>query len=123
MSSAREALMKKMASEGKRVVRERFGVDSDTCTGDHSCIRLSGCRLDHRPNPIRCDWIGGDRARQLHRMRPVRGGGHARCCAIRSSGRGDLESNGMGWNKGTRQKRVIEFLQRRIDRRLAGIGG
>jgi indolepyruvate ferredoxin oxidoreductase alpha subunit len=28
---------------GQRVVRERFGVDEDTCTGDHSCIRLSGC--------------------------------------------------------------------------------
>ena len=28
---------------GKRVVRTRFGVDEDTCTGDHSCIRLSGC--------------------------------------------------------------------------------
>jgi len=30
-------------SEGKRVVRTRYGVDEDTCTGDHSCIRLSGC--------------------------------------------------------------------------------
>jgi indolepyruvate ferredoxin oxidoreductase alpha subunit len=28
---------------GQRVVRERFGVDPDTCTGDKSCIRLSGC--------------------------------------------------------------------------------
>lgn len=28
---------------GERVVRQRFGVDEDTCTGDHSCIRLSGC--------------------------------------------------------------------------------
>jgi indolepyruvate ferredoxin oxidoreductase, alpha subunit len=28
---------------GKRVVRTRFGVDEDVCTGDHSCIRLSGC--------------------------------------------------------------------------------
>lgn len=28
---------------GKRVVRTRFGVDEETCTGDHSCIRLSGC--------------------------------------------------------------------------------
>ena len=28
---------------GERVVRTRFGVDEDTCTGDHSCIRLSGC--------------------------------------------------------------------------------
>ena len=24
-------------------LRQRFGVDEDTCTGDHSCIRLSGC--------------------------------------------------------------------------------
>jgi indolepyruvate ferredoxin oxidoreductase alpha subunit len=37
---------------GSRVVRERFGVDADTCTGDHSCIRLSGCpSLTIRPNP------------------------------------------------------------------------
>ncbi len=28
---------------GERVVRIRFGVDEDVCTGDHSCIRLSGC--------------------------------------------------------------------------------
>jgi len=28
---------------GKRVVRTRFGVDEDMCSGDHSCIRLSGC--------------------------------------------------------------------------------
>jgi indolepyruvate ferredoxin oxidoreductase alpha subunit len=37
---------------GKRTVRERFGIDADTCTGDHSCIRLSGCpSLTVRPNP------------------------------------------------------------------------
>ena len=28
---------------GKRVVKPRFGVDEDVCTGDHACIRLSGC--------------------------------------------------------------------------------
>jgi len=28
---------------GERVVRTRYGVDDETCTGDHSCIRLSGC--------------------------------------------------------------------------------
>lgn len=28
---------------GRRVVRTRFGIDEETCTGDHSCIRLSGC--------------------------------------------------------------------------------
>jgi indolepyruvate ferredoxin oxidoreductase, alpha subunit len=42
----------KAVAGGKRVVRERFGVDADTCTGDHSCIRLSGCpSLTIRPNP------------------------------------------------------------------------
>jgi len=43
---------------GARVVRARFGVDADTCTGDHSCIRLSGCpSLTIRPSadPLRQD--------------------------------------------------------------------
>ncbi len=44
--------MRKAIAEGKRVVRERFGVDAYTCTGDHSCIRLSGCpSLSIKPNP------------------------------------------------------------------------
>ncbi len=36
-------LRAKNLTEGKTVVRTRYGVDEDTCTGDHSCIRLSGC--------------------------------------------------------------------------------
>jgi indolepyruvate ferredoxin oxidoreductase alpha subunit len=28
---------------GERVLRTQYGVDDETCTGDHSCIRLSGC--------------------------------------------------------------------------------
>ena len=28
---------------GERVVRVRYGVDDNVCTGDHACIRLSGC--------------------------------------------------------------------------------
>lgn len=45
-------LVAKAIKGGKRVVRERFGVDPDTCTGDHSCIRLSGCpSLTVKPNP------------------------------------------------------------------------
>lgn len=43
---------------GKRVVRTQFGVDEDVCTGDHSCIRLSGCpslTLKDNPNPLRSD--------------------------------------------------------------------
>jgi indolepyruvate ferredoxin oxidoreductase alpha subunit len=34
------------------VVRTRYGIDDDLCTGDHSCIRLSGCpSLTVKPNP------------------------------------------------------------------------
>lgn len=29
--------------EGRRVEAPRFGIDEDICTGDHACIRLSGC--------------------------------------------------------------------------------
>ena len=36
-------LMNKAIRDGRRVVREKFGVDEDICTGDHACIRLSGC--------------------------------------------------------------------------------
>jgi indolepyruvate ferredoxin oxidoreductase alpha subunit len=48
----------KAIKSGKRVVRERFGVDPDTCTGDHSCIRLSGCpslTIRTNPDPLRQD--------------------------------------------------------------------
>ncbi len=51
-------LMKKAVADGRRVVRERFGVDADTCTGDHSCIRLSGCpslSIKANPDPLRTD--------------------------------------------------------------------
>jgi indolepyruvate ferredoxin oxidoreductase alpha subunit len=41
-------------SAGERVVRVKYGVDEDTCTGDHSCIRLSGCpTLTVKDNPDR----------------------------------------------------------------------
>ena len=28
---------------GKTVLKEKFGVDEEVCTGDHSCMRLNGC--------------------------------------------------------------------------------
>ena len=43
---------------GERVVRTQFGVDDDICTGDHSCIRLSGCpslTVKPNPDPLRTD--------------------------------------------------------------------
>ncbi len=51
-------LQQKAIKDGQRVVRERFGVDPDTCTGDHSCIRLSGCpslTVAPNPDPLRND--------------------------------------------------------------------
>ncbi|MFQ5535312.1 MAG: thiamine pyrophosphate-dependent enzyme, partial [Sphingomonadales bacterium] len=45
-------LIKKQMKEGKRIVQSRFGVDDTVCTGDHSCVRLSGCpSLTIKPNP------------------------------------------------------------------------
>jgi NAD-dependent dihydropyrimidine dehydrogenase PreA subunit len=43
---------------GERVVTTRFGVDDEICTGDHSCIRLSGCpslTVKPNPDPLRTD--------------------------------------------------------------------
>jgi len=43
---------------GARVVRTKFGVDDEICTGDHSCIRLSGCpslTVKPSPDPLRTD--------------------------------------------------------------------
>ena len=36
-------LAQKAIKEGRRVETPRFGVDEDICTGDHACMRLSGC--------------------------------------------------------------------------------
>jgi indolepyruvate ferredoxin oxidoreductase alpha subunit len=44
--------------QGQRVTRARYGVDEDICTGDHSCIRLSGCpslTVKPSPDPLRTD--------------------------------------------------------------------
>ena len=45
-------------AKGERHVRVKYGVDEDTCTGDHSCIRLSGCptlTIKDNPDPLRRD--------------------------------------------------------------------
>jgi len=43
---------------GKRTVRVKYGVDDDVCSGDHSCIRLSGCptlSVKASADPLRVD--------------------------------------------------------------------
>lgn len=57
----RDRQVKKVKLEKKeRVVNEKFGVDSKVCTGDHECMRLSGCpslTLTYSENPLREDPI------------------------------------------------------------------
>lgn len=51
-------LRAKAIKEGRRVEAPRFGVDEDVCTGDHACIRLSGCpslSLKRLDDPLRDD--------------------------------------------------------------------
>ena len=51
-------LVNKAIKGGERVVKERYGVDEDVCTGDHACIRLSGCpslSVKELDDPLRDD--------------------------------------------------------------------
>ncbi|MFK7964893.1 MAG: thiamine pyrophosphate-dependent enzyme [Burkholderiaceae bacterium] len=51
-------IMNKAIADGKRQVRERFYIDPETCTGDHACIRMSGCpslTIRANPDPLRVD--------------------------------------------------------------------
>jgi indolepyruvate ferredoxin oxidoreductase alpha subunit len=51
-------LAAKAIREGRRVEAPRFGVDEAVCTGDHACIRLSGCpslSLRRTGDPLRDD--------------------------------------------------------------------
>jgi indolepyruvate ferredoxin oxidoreductase alpha subunit len=114
----------KLQKEGKRIVRERFGVDADTCTGDHSCIRLSGCpslSIAPNPDPLRKDPIAtvlescvgcGLCGEVAHA---------ARLCP--SFFRTEVISNPTTWERMTSRiaNSVIGFLQRRSHRRLEGI--
>lgn len=52
--------VQKALQAGRRVVKQRFGVDEDVCTGDHACIRLSGCpslSVKSTQDPLRDDPI------------------------------------------------------------------
>jgi indolepyruvate ferredoxin oxidoreductase alpha subunit len=51
---------RQLAAAGRTVAADRFGVDPDVCTGDHSCMRLNGCpslTLRDNPDPLRDDPI------------------------------------------------------------------
>ena len=51
-------LFNKAVKDGRRMVKQRFGVDEDVCTGDHACMRLSGCpslSVKQLDDPLRDD--------------------------------------------------------------------
>jgi indolepyruvate ferredoxin oxidoreductase, alpha subunit len=116
----------KAATEGRRAVRERFGVDPDTCTGDHSCIRLSGCpslTIKSNPDPLRQDPV----ATVIDSCVGCGLCGEVAHAAVLcpSFYRADIISNPSGWERAKSRVRraVIGLVQRRIDRRLAGVFG
>jgi indolepyruvate ferredoxin oxidoreductase, alpha subunit len=119
-------LMLKRAQEGQRVVREKFGVDADACTGDHSCIRLSGCpslTVADNPDPLRVDPV----ATVLDSCIGCGLCGEVAHAAVLcpSFYRADIVSNPTWWERVVARVRsaLIGLLQRRVDRRLASIFG
>ena len=65
---------------GKRVVKPKFGVDEDVCTGDHACMRLSGCpslSVKTLDDPLRDDPVAAYRP-ELRRLRQLRRGRRCR---------------------------------------------
>jgi len=116
--------MAKRVKEGKRVVRERFGVDPDTCTGDHSCIRINGCpslTIAPNPDPMRKDPI----AQVLNTCVGCGLCGEAAHAAVLcpSFYRSEIITNPSLWDKVklSVRSRIIGSLQNGIDRRLVGI--
>ena len=115
-------LLRKAANEGHRVVRERFGVDADTCTGDHSCIRLSGCpslTIAPNPDPLRREPV----TKVINSCVGCGLCGEVSHAAVLcpSFYRASLITNPTGWDKFKARVReaVIGFFQRRIARKLA----
>ena len=117
-------LVRKAIADGKRMVREKFGVDADTCTGDHSCIRLSGCpslSIKPNPDPLRTDpvatvldsCVGCGLCGEVAHA--------AKLCP--SFYRAEIINNPTAWDRFKLRLRgaVIGWLQNRIERRLQGI--
>ncbi|MET0312249.1 MAG: indolepyruvate ferredoxin oxidoreductase subunit alpha [Burkholderiaceae bacterium] len=116
--------VRKMIEGGERVVRERFGIDPDTCTGDHSCIRLSGCpslTIKPNPDPLRRDPVATvvDSCVGCGLCGEV---AHA-AVLCPSFYRAEIVNNPTRWDRLRLRVRtaVIGWLQARIDRRLEGL--
>jgi indolepyruvate ferredoxin oxidoreductase alpha subunit len=115
-------LMAGAIKKGERVVRERFGVDADTCTGDRSCIRLSGCpslTIAPNPDPLRTDPV----TKVINSCVGCGLCGEVAHAAVLcpSFYRASIINNPTGWDrfKQRLRTRVIGYLQARMRRRAA----
>jgi indolepyruvate ferredoxin oxidoreductase alpha subunit len=110
----------KAIKDGLRTVKERFGVDEDVCTGDHACIRLSGCpslSVKQLDDPLRDDPVAAIDNSCV---------GCGNCGEVSEAAvlcpsfyRADVIHNPTGWDrfKSKVAMAVIGWLQRRRDRR------
>ncbi|MEA2809902.1 MAG: indolepyruvate ferredoxin oxidoreductase, alpha subunit [Rhodospirillaceae bacterium] len=113
-------LFAKAAKAGKRVVRQRFGVDEDVCTGDHACVRLSGCpslSVKQTDDPLKDDPVAAIDNSCV---------GCGNCGEVAEAAvlcpsfyRADIVINPNRWDRAVARLRagVIGFLQRRRTRR------
>ena len=112
-------LIDKAETAGQPVLRQRFGVDEDICTGDHACIRLSGCpslSVKHVDDPLRDDPVAA-----IDNTCVACGNcGEVAEAAILcpSFYRADVLRNPTGWERFKAKLRtsVISFLQRRREK-------
>ncbi len=109
-------------NDGVRTIKERFVVDSQTCTGDHACIRISGCpslTIKDNPDPLRVDPVAyvdnscvgcGVCGSNVH---------SAVLCP--SFARAEMLFNPNWWDKfvGGMRQSVIGFLQQRLQNQEA----
>jgi indolepyruvate ferredoxin oxidoreductase, alpha subunit len=114
----------KAIKEGKRVVNERFGVDPETCTGDKSCIRISGCpslTITENPDPMRTDPIATVISSCVGCGLCGENAHAAALCP--SFYRTQVIVNPSGWDKFKLavRRRYIGVLQSGIEKRLTGI--
>lgn len=109
-------------ARGERVERDRFGVDPDTCTGDHSCIRLSGCpslTIAPNPDPLRKDPV----TKVINSCVGCGLCGEVAHAAVLcpSFYRATIVSNPTRWERMKQRWRnaIISRLQNRMERRIA----
>ncbi|PCI33133.1 MAG: indolepyruvate ferredoxin oxidoreductase [Alphaproteobacteria bacterium] len=114
----------KRIKAGKREVKERFYVESETCTGDHACIRLSGCpSLTIKPSP---DILREDPVAYVDNSCVGCGvcGENVHAAVLCPSfSRAELIFNPSGWDrlKHVVRQGAIGFLQRRSDNKRARV--